>query len=148
MTTDTGTHGTTDLLGLYRLCLEAKQSSMNGAPTLRLSLLVDAVRGTVTGQGVATGAEYGVTDPPEQAHPIANITGTIHNVPSSPARLTQLMSLKGDSFVTLPPPAIGTIMIPFTASFAMDGAFDGNGGWSIGGEKVEDATICKISCTS
>jgi hypothetical protein len=138
----------TDALGLYRLCLEAEQSDLNGAPTVRLSLLVDAVRGTVTGQGLLTPAEYVFKDPPVEPVAIDKITGTIHKTPSGPVGVTQVLSLRGESVVTLPPPAIGSFLVPFTATFAMDDHSVGHGGWSGAFGKVEDATIHSIACTA
>lgn len=146
MTTTTSPTSAPDRLGLYQLCLDAEQSILDGAPTLQLSLLVDAVRGTVTGQGVETPAEFVITKE-NRPRPVTGITGTIHATPTGAEPVTQVMSLTGGVVVNFPPPAIGSMVLPFTATFAMDPAFKGHGGWSVGGEKVDDATIHAVACT-
>jgi len=126
-------------VGLYRLCLQAG-GGKSGAKTLHLELLVNAVTGTVTGEGSQTQA----VTPPGGNIPIYNITGVIHATGLGP--VTKVIGLRGQAYITLPPPAIGTFQSPFSAGFAVDNNWNGNGGWVIGADRNEDVPVKSVNC--
>jgi hypothetical protein len=121
-------------VGLYLVNATAGTGNP-GAPTLHLSLLVNAVTGAVTGQGLQTQA----VQPPGNNIPINDITGEVRY--TGLGKFTKIVALRGNGYVTLPPPAIGTFLEPFTAHFAIDNAWTGTGGWTMGSEVVKDAPI-------
>jgi hypothetical protein len=134
-----GADSSANAVGLYRLCLSAT-TGLAGAPTLHLSLLVDAPSGRVTGQGSVTQA----LAPPYGNVPISNITGQIHGAGIPP--VTKLMGLKGEAFISFPPPAIGSYLEPFTATFAVDNNWTGQAGWTLGNKKAENVPVKSVPC--
>lgn len=127
----------TDNIGLYQLCLTAGKEGTPGAPILHLSLLVNAATGRITGQGVQTQA---VPAPGDKIH-INNITGVMHS--AGFGGITKLIALRGQAFISFPPPAIGSYIAPFNAAFATDNNFSGHGGWHLGLTVVADAPVKK-----
>jgi hypothetical protein len=133
-------HTPSKQVGLYRLCLQAG-TGQPGAKTLHLELLVNAVTGTVTGEGKETQA----VTPPGGNIPIGNITGVIHG--AGFGGVTKLIGLKGKAYITLAPPAIGTITMPFSASFGVDNNWNGKGGWVIGSaDHNQDVPVKSVNC--
>lgn len=130
-TTNTISRATANAVGLYKVDLVAGNEGLPGAPILRMSLLVNATNGQVTGQGVITQAiESGDV-------PIRKITGQVRS--TGFGEYTKIVSLEGEGFVSFPPPAIGSYLAPFTSHFAIDDSWDGKGGWQLGNsEPVED----------
>jgi hypothetical protein len=127
-------------VGLYRLCLQAG-TGLAGAKTLHLELLVNAATGTVTGAGSQTQA----IAPPGGNIPINNITGVIHGAGFGP--VTKLIGLKGEAYISLPPPAIGTFQMPFSAAFGVDNNWNGKGGWAIGPvDPSENVPVKSVNC--
>jgi Domain of unknown function (DUF1842) len=127
-------------VGLYRLCLQAG-TGQPGAKTRHLELLVNAATGTVTGAGSQTQA----VTPPGGNIPINNITGIIHG--AGFGNVTKLIGLRGEAYITLPPPAIGTFQMPFSAGFGVDNNWNGKGGWAIGSaDQNEDVPVKSVKC--
>ncbi|MFC4992757.1 DUF1842 domain-containing protein [Rubritalea tangerina] len=118
-------------IGLYKVDLIAGNEGVPGAPILRLSLLVNAATGEVTGQGRITQAvESGDV-------PISNIKGQVRA--TGFGEYTKVLSLEGEGFVSFPPPAIGSYLAPFTAHFGLKSDWSGKGGWELkGSQPVED----------
>jgi hypothetical protein len=127
----------TDKVGLYQLCLVAGNEGTPGAPILHLSLLVNAVTGQITGQGTQSQA----IAPPGGKINISNITGVMHS--AGFGKVTKLIALKGEAFISFPPPAIGSYIAPFNAAFATDNNFAGHGGWHLGTTIIADAPVKK-----
>ena len=127
-------------VGLYRLCLQAG-TGQPGAKTLHLELLVNAVTGTVTGEGNQTQA----VTPPGGNIPINNITGIIHG--AGFGTVTKLIALSGEAYISFPPPAIGSYLAPFRANFAVDNNWNGKGGWVIKpADQNEDVPVKSVKC--
>jgi hypothetical protein len=129
------TSTTVGKIGLYLVNGVAGNEGMPGAPLLHFSLLVSTPTGTVTGQAEQTQA---VAGPASKIH-IGNITGHIRA--AGLGKYTQLVTLQGSAVMSLPPPAIGSFLIPFHAHFAIDGAWTGVGGWSLGSHVVNDVPV-------
>jgi hypothetical protein len=122
-------------VGLYLVNGIAGRVGTPGAPILHFSLLVNAVTGAITGHARQTQA----VAPPSGDIPIAIKSGQLHRTTTGPAQL--LVSLSGDGLVSFPPPAIGSYLAPFSASFALHDNWDGVGGWTLGTEHVENVPV-------
>lgn len=130
-TTNTISPATANAVGLYKVDLIAGNEGVPGAPILRLSLLVNATNGQVTGQGTISQA----IDANDVR--ISNITGTVRS--TGFGEYTKIVALEGQGFVSFPPPAIGSYLTSFNAHFAIDDSWSGKGGWELGGsDPVED----------
>lgn len=127
-------------LALYRVCGTAGRESMPGAPRLHFQLLVNAVTGAITGQAEQTQA----LAPPHNSIVIRNVTGMLHH--TGLGKFTQVVALKGEAVISVPPPAIGSYIAPFDASFALDNRWNGVGGWTLGNTKVEDVPVEEGDC--
>lgn len=125
-------------LGTYLVNGEAGNVGMAGAPILHFALLVVSGTGKVSGHAMISQA---VASHGEKQ--INNITGEIHG--AGLGSVTKLVSLKGTYYEPLTPPAIGTLEVPFQATFAVDDAWNGKGGFSCGTTKVENVAVQKIA---
>jgi Domain of unknown function (DUF1842) len=121
-------------IGLYLVNGHAG-SGLAGAPTLSFSLLVNSVTGDVTGHAQQTQA----VAPPGDVIKIGNVTGHVRYTGLGP--YTKIVSLQGNAVVSLPPPAIGSFLVPFTAAFSIDNAWDGVGGWTLGSTTVDNVPV-------
>lgn len=142
MVTDTltSTEKQKSSLALYRVCGTAGREGMPGAPLLHFQLLVNAATGAITGQAEQTQAVAG----PASSITIPNVTGILHH--TGLGKVTQVVALKGEAVITVPPPAIGAYLAPFNASFAIDNRWNGVGGWTLGNTKVEDVPVEEGDC--
>ncbi len=122
-------------MGLYMVNGSAGNEGVPGAPILNFTLLVNAVTGDVTGHATQVQA----VEAPENEIKIGDITGKVQA--TGFGDYTKVVALKGTGIVTLPPPAIGSYAVPFTAHFAINDKWEGRGGWSLGAEKVEDVPV-------
>lgn len=122
-------------LGTYLVNGIAGNENLAGAPTLHFSLVVVSGTGKVSGHAMITQA----IAPPHNEKIINNVTGQIHATGLGP--VTKIVALHGTYLDHLPPPAIGTIEIPFTAHFAIDDAWSGKGGFECGTTRVENVPV-------
>ena len=122
-------------VGLYLVNGQAGNVGTPGAPILHFSLLVNAVTGDVTGHAEQTQA----VAPPGNKITIGNITGHVRY--TGLGKYTKRVSLEGSAIIPFPPPAIGSYVMPFTASFAIDNAWDGRGGWTLGNTTVDNVPL-------
>lgn len=125
----------TDELGLYLVKCGAGNFGEPGAPLLQLSLLVNASTGSVTGQAEVTQA---VKAPGDKVR-ISELTGRVQA--SGFGEYTKLVALQGTATIALPPPAIGSYQTPFSAHFAINDAWTGKGGWTLGHQTVDNVPI-------
>lgn len=70
-----------------------------------------------------------------------NVTGQLRQLGFGQGPVTQVVSLEGTSSQSLPPPAIGTVLERFIASFATDKQWNGRGSFSYGGREVNDVPV-------
>jgi hypothetical protein len=122
-------------VGLYLVNGTAGNIGLPGAPVLRFSLLVNAATGTVSGQARQTQAIPG----PLGDVLIGNVTGQIRY--TGLGQYTKIVSLTGSTVISVPPPAIGSYLAPFSAHFAIDDAWTGVGGWTLGDRSVDDIPV-------
>lgn len=108
-------------------------------PSLELSftLLVNEATGEICGQARITNLDLTVTRDSEIS--IGNVTGHIQATGSG--NFTRLVSLQGDAVKNLAPPVILSVYVPFQAQFAIDGSWEGVGGWTLGTEAVDNMVL-------
>lgn len=129
-------HATTAGFDLYRVDGFAGNAGTPGAPILHFALLVHASTGKVSGQVQITQA---VAPPDGSTH--VNVTGQLRQLGFGQGPVTQLVSLEGTYPYSLPPPAIGSVIEQFSASFATDKQWNGRGSFSWGGREASDIPV-------
>jgi hypothetical protein len=122
-------------IGVYLVNAVAGNEGMPGAPLLHLSLLVNAATGAITGHAEQTQA----VPPPGNKIVISNVTGTLRY--TGLGKYTKIVYLEGSAVISFPPPAIGSFLAPFDAHFAIDDAWEGTGGWTLGNTVVNNVPI-------
>lgn len=126
-------------LSLYLVKFNVGQEGEPGAPILHVQAAVDAPTGHITGQAEITQA----IAPPDGVLQVRNLTGQIRSLGFGPAK--RVVSLTGDVTYYLPPPAIGQVQYPFTASLVIDeNDWDGRGSFSYGPHHVEDVVVTPV----
>jgi hypothetical protein len=121
-------------IGLYTVTLSFRPKLV-GAGSLTLALAVNAVTGAANGRAVGTTLE-GTADPQPFE---ASVVGVIHA--AGLGTIVKLGSVHGDAVVSLTPPAIGTFLVPVTASFAVDANWEGTGTFTYGSSSYD----CDVS---
>lgn len=126
-----------ELTKVQHLQLIAGNVGMPGAPVLNLSLVYnpDSNPGSLSGLAVITQA---VASPNSRIE-IRNVSGTVHGLGLGKA--TRVFSLTGEYWQSFPPPAIGSVQEKFTATFVTDNNWQGEGGFSYGGNQVTGVPI-------
>jgi hypothetical protein len=122
-------------VGLYLVHGTAGNVGLPGAPILHFSLMVNAVTGAVSGQARQTQAVQG----PMGDVLIGNVTGQLR--PAGLGKYTKIVCLQGSTVLSVPPPAIGSWLAPFSAQFAIDDAWGGTGGWTLGDRSVDNVPV-------
>jgi hypothetical protein len=117
-------------VGLYLLKLSFDPIEV-GAGSMTLAMAVNAVNGKV--QGIATGTLLEGTEHPQTFE--VSVTGAIHA--TGLGTVVKVGAVEGEARVTVAPPAIGTYLAPFTASFALDSSFKGKGTFTVGSYTYE-----------
>jgi hypothetical protein len=121
--------------GTYLVNGIAGNENMAGAPMLHFSLVVVSGTGKAAGHAMITQA----VAPPYNEKLVNNVTGQIHATGLGP--VTKIVALQGTYMEQLPPPAIGTIEVPFTAHFAIDDSWNGKGGFECGPSRSENVPV-------
>lgn len=123
-------------LGLYLVKFDVGNEGMPGAPLLHVQAAVDAPTGHITGQALITQA----IAPPDGELRVRNLTGQIRSLGLGPAK--RVVSLSGEVVYYLPPPEIGAVSLPFSASLVIgENDWDGRGSFSYGDHHVEDVPV-------
>jgi len=121
--------------GLYLAKLQFT-STVVGGGSMVLELAVDAVNGALHGR--ANGSiQQGTQHAPEFT---ASAAGHLHA--TGLGDVTKVGAVTGEAVVSFPPPAIGSFLSKFTASFAVDNNFNGTGSFTVGENTYKD---CKVS---
>ncbi len=104
-----------------------------GAPIVHFSLVVVPSKNTVSGTVEITQAIEGgnIT--------IENVKGTIRA--TGFGKITKIVSLEGEYFQSFPPPAIGIMEQKFFAHMDIDDSWNGQGGFSYGGRKINNVPV-------
>jgi hypothetical protein len=128
--------------GLQLVCLTLSSSPASGlSPTLQLTLLVNPATGNITGHG----AQKMTVDGPSGDIPIQITSG--HVLYSSILLNPNMVSLQGTGAISHPPDTL-VIAVPFSAQFAVDNAWNGNGGWTLASQSHNDQKVQAVTCTS
>lgn len=119
---------------LYLVKLQYK-TGLVGSGSMVLQLAVDPVTGSLNGR--ANGAIQEGT----QHSPTFTSSASGHMHATGLNGVTKVAAVTGQAVVSFPPPAIGSYLAPFTASFAVDNEWNGNGSFSIGDNTYQ----CQVS---
>lgn len=125
--------------GTYFVQLEVG-SGAAGAPTLKMSLVVEAPTGRITGQGKITQAL------PPKDNPMISIydlNGQLFKHPMPPHPMNSV-HLTGHYYYILPPPAIGTIVEPVEVNLLVDDLWNGTGTFRYGPHEVAGVRVKKV----
>lgn len=115
---------TNPLIGLYQVCGTIGNTKLVGAPIMHFNLLVNPSTHTVTGVVHITQAL-----PLPHRDITASVTGKIFAAGIEP--VTQLVSLQGTYYQSHPPSEV-IIEEHLTAHMAINGAWEGKGGFEYG----------------
>ena len=107
---------------------------MPGAPIAHFSLVVVPSQNTVSGTVAVTQAIAG-----NAGNFTVQVTGKIHS--TGLGSVTQIVSMSGQYVHSVPPPAIGSFLANFDAHMAIDGAWNGVGGFSYFNNSVENVPV-------
>ena len=119
---------------LYLVNLEFSTENFGGA-SMKLQLAVDPVNNTITGCADGT-IEEGTQFSPNFA---ASAAGHIYS--TGLGGITKIGAVSGQTVVSVPPPAIGSYLVPFSANFAVDNDWNGEGNFSVG----TNTYTCKVT---
>ncbi|SEO53718.1 protein of unknown function [Flavobacterium sp. CF108] len=109
-----------------------------GAPIASFSLVVVPSQNSVSGTVVVTQAING-----PDSHIVVQVTGKIYA--TGFGQFTQVVSLQGKYVHTFPPPAIGAFLADFDAHLAIDGAWNGTGGFSYYEHNIENVPVKAVN---
>jgi len=116
-------------VGLYLLKLSFTPSlGVVGAGSMTLAVTVNASTGTLHGQVQGTileGTQYPQTF-------TAQVSGAMHS--TGFGNIVKVGAVSGEAGVSVIPPAIGTYLAPFSASFGLDSNWNGQGQFSVGSD--------------
>jgi hypothetical protein len=114
-------------VGLYLLKLSfTPPAGVVGAGSMTLAVTVNASTGALLGQAQGTILE-GTQDPKTFT---AQVSGAMHS--TGFGNIAKVGAVSGDAAVSVIPPAIGTYIAPFLASFSLDSNWSGQGQFSVG----------------
>ncbi|WP_043617709.1 DUF1842 domain-containing protein [Chromobacterium violaceum] len=115
--------------GLYLLKLSfTPPAGTTGAGRMILAVTVNASSGELHGQAVGTIHE-GTQHPLAFTAPAA---GAMHSTGYD--KITKVGAVHGEAAVSVAPPAIGTYLAPFVASFALHADWTGHGQFTVGSD--------------
>ena len=114
-------------VGLYllKLCFTPPPGTV-GAGSMTLAVTVDAPTGVLHGQAQGTILEG--TEHPQTL--TAKVSGAMHS--TGFGHIVRVGAVSGEAAVSVTPPAIGTYLAPFSASFALDSKWSGQGQFAVG----------------
>jgi hypothetical protein len=116
----------TATVGLYLLKLRfTSQPGLVGGGSMTLAVTVNAATGAMNGQ--AQGVLKAGTEQPSSFS--ADATGALHSTGLGGS--VRVGAVRGEAFVSFPPPAIGSYLAPFSASFSVDSSWSGEGQFSV-----------------
>lgn len=113
--------------GLYLLKLSfTPEKGMTGAGSMTLAVTVNASTGALYGQAhgsILEGTQHSPTF-------TAPATGAMHS--TGFGHITRVGAVHGEAAVSVAPPAIGTYLAPFSASFGVGADWTGQGQFTVG----------------
>jgi hypothetical protein len=123
-------------IGLYLATFVVGNQGVPGAPLLQVQALVDAPTGKISGHARITQA----IAPPAGNIAISDLTGQIRSLGFGKGM--RVVTLTGSYPYVLPPPAIGTVTEPFSATLVLgQDSWAGQGSFSYGGHEVGDVPV-------
>jgi hypothetical protein len=125
----------TELNAVLPVNLIAGHLAQPVAPILNLALMYDPESGGLNGSAVISQA----VTPPSGRVVIRHVSGDVHGLGLGGA--TRVFTLMGEYVQSVPPPAIGSYLAKFTATFVTDNHWKGHGSFDWGTHKVENVPI-------
>jgi hypothetical protein len=125
----------TELNTIQPIRLMAGHLTRIGAPILYLSLLYNTEEGSLNGEAVIT---QSVT-PPGGRVVVRHVSGVVHGLGLNGA--TRAVTVQGEYAHSLPPPAFGTVLEKFSATFVTDNNWKGHGSYQFGGTDVANVPV-------
>ncbi|MFN9212238.1 MAG: DUF1842 domain-containing protein [Betaproteobacteria bacterium] len=124
--------------GLYLLKLSfSPPAGIVGAGSMTLAVAVDAAAGTLHGQ--AQGTILQGTQHPQTFS--GQVSGAMHS--TGFGSIVRVGAASGEAAVSVAPPAIGTYLAPFSASFSLDPKWNGQGQFAVGSHSYP-CTVTKV----
>jgi hypothetical protein len=124
--------------GLYLLKLSfSPPAGIVGAGSMTLAVTVDAATGTLHGQ--AQGTILQGTQHPQTFS--GQVSGAMHS--TGFGSIVRVGAASGEAAVSVAPPAIGTYLAPFSASFSLDPKWNGQGQFAVGSHSYP-CTVTKV----
>lgn len=107
---------------------------MPGAPVANFNLVVIPSQHSVSGTVIITQAISG-----PNSNIVVHVTGKIYA--TGLGKFTQVVTLNGEYTQCVPPPAIGCFLAEFNAHMAIDGSWNGVGGFSYFQHDIENVPV-------
>ena len=126
-----------ELNAVEHVYLIAGNLGLPGAPILNLALFYNPDDGSVSGEALITQS----IAPPHGRVVIRPVSGPVHGLGLGNA--TRVFSLSGEYVVSVPPPAFGSYLAKFEATFVTDNNWTGHGSFSYGNQKIDNVPIKK-----
>lgn len=128
---------TSELNAVEHVYLIAGNLATPGAPILNLALFYNPGDGTVSGEALITQS----IAPPHGRVVIRPVSGPVHGLGFPGGGVTRVFTLRGEFVVSVPPPAIGSYLAQFEATFATDNNWSGHGSFTYDQQKVQNVPI-------
>ncbi|MFL6673084.1 MAG: DUF1842 domain-containing protein [Massilia sp.] len=115
--------------------LIAGNLGLPGAPVLQLDLLYNPEEGNLNGQAIISQTVV----PPYGRVVVRHVTGDAHGLGLGGA--TRAIAVRGEYVQSFPPPAIGSYLAQFSATFVTDNNWKGHGSFEFGNQKVMNVPV-------
>jgi hypothetical protein len=124
-----------DFNSISLINLLAGHLAQPGAPILHLALMYDSESGTLNGEAMISQA----VTPPNGRVLVRHVSGDVRGLGLGGA--TRVMTVQGEFIQSLPPPAIGSFVEKFTATFVTDNHWKGHGSFEFASHKVTNVPV-------
>jgi hypothetical protein len=124
-----------DFNSISLINLLAGHLAQPGAPILHLALMYDGETGALNGEALISQAVM----PPSGRVVVRHVSGDVHGLGLGGA--TRVLTVQGEYMQSLPPPAIGSFLEKFSATFVTDNHWKGHGSFEFGSHKVTNVPV-------
>jgi hypothetical protein len=120
---------------LQLIQLIAGNLGLPGAAILQLDLLFNPQEGNLNGQAIISQT----VGPPKVRIVVRHLAGEAHGLGLGGA--TRVVALRGEYEQSFPPPASGSYLAQFSATFVTDNNWKGHGSFQFGSDKVMNVPV-------